>query len=343
MRSLLLALMVACTPAAPSRFAVVDGSAGDYQLSEAAIPELTDPYRMQGSLGNGTVGGYFDLSAETVYRRGGSLAVDYVVQDGVGVPLDPDGLAIWSYYHSLSSARGQLEDLGYDTSELFPIDFAFQPSIAGDNAIASNAAYVSAGVHLFVLRADPPGTMLPLAANPVVIRHELGHALFQQLVVGDVKSFDESLLGDLRISALNEGFADMVAALLLDDPDILGASIADRAAADPRLLTGPHTTTLASPVDEDYYSRGTVYASFTWDLRLQDDRELLLSDVFQALRRFGEARPWEDDEETETVDVFSAMLLEQVLQRRSSEAAPLCAAFAARFPDAPAPTPCSSL
>lgn len=334
-------VLIACTPAAPERFVVVDGEAGDYQLTEATIPELEDPYRMSGALGDGSVGGYLDIVDGAVsYRGGGTLAVDYAVRDGVGVPLDADGLALWSFYHTLSAARSELEAQGYDTSELFPIDFAFQPSAAGTALITSNAAYVAGGGHLFTLLADPPNATLPLAANPVVIRHELGHALFQQIVVGDLETFDQSASGDLRMSALNEGFADMVASLLLDDPDILGASLPDAAGA--RLLTAPHSTAVALPLDEDFYSRGTVYASFTWDLRQGDDRATLLNDVFATLRDFGERRLWEQDDRVSTVDRFSALLLERVLTRRGDEADALCAVFEQRFPGAPEPASCSS-
>ena len=88
-------LLLACTPAAPGRFLVVDGAAGSYDVTEAAIPELQDPYRMRGSLGNGKVGGFLELEDDAVtYGGGGNLAVDYVREGDVGVPLDADGLAL---------------------------------------------------------------------------------------------------------------------------------------------------------------------------------------------------------------------------------------------------------
>ena len=124
MRALPLLLM-ACTPDAPETLLAVTGRAGEYELQQVQIPELDDPYRMKGSLGNGSVGGYLDQLDDTTlqYRGGGSLAVDFLVQDGVGVPLDADGIALWSYYYTLSQTRLALDVLGHDTSEIFPIDF----------------------------------------------------------------------------------------------------------------------------------------------------------------------------------------------------------------------------
>lgn len=344
MRWLPSLLLLGCTPSAPDRFLVVDGFGGDYDLVESAIPELDDPYRMRGALGNGSVGGYIALETDRVaYRRGGSLGVDYTRDGDLGLPLDADGLALWSFYHSLSSAREQLDGVGFPTNEVFPVDFAFQPTVGGDSLITSNAAYVAGGAHVFALLADPPNATLPLAANPMVIRHELGHALFQRIVLDDVRTYDPTASSDLRISALNEGFADMVASLLLDDPDILGASIPNPSIRDGRLLTGPHSTATALPLDDDFYSRGTVYASFTWDLRQGDDRLVLLQDVFSALEELGDASPWLVDDRLESVDRFAELLLERVLARRPSEADALCDAYASRFPDLPEPDACSSL
>lgn len=345
MRALAL-LLAACTPARPELFTVVDGDRGDYQLVSRPIPELDDPYLMRGSLGNGHAGGFLDQVDDGSFRYagGGRLAVDYAVLDGVGVPLDADGIAMWSYYHTLSATRIQLIDLGLDADAVFPVDFAFQPSAGGLGLVTSNAAYVSGGAHVFALLADPVGADLPLAANPVVIRHELGHALFQSIVLGDPRAYDMALAGDQAIKALNEGFADVVASMLVDDPDILGASFPDSLAFE-RRLDGSATTTTAAPVSDTPYGRGTVYASFAWDLRIAtDDPGLVLIAAIDGLDRWAAASNWPT--EPARVDRWALDTFDALLERRPSapelqQAA--CDALERRFPDLVRNSRCSSL
>lgn len=331
--------LAACAPPTPDRYLVVDGRAGDYALVDAPIPELTNPTRMRGSLGDGTNGGYLDGElvdgdiADVRYAGGGALALEYVVQDGVAVPIHADGLELFSYYRALSALRTDLDELGIPTDTVFPVPFAYQPSVAGA-LLSSNAAYVSGGVHLFVLLPGGNGLDVPLAANPGVIRHEFGHALFSSIVGGGVRA-DAPWILEPEVSALNEGFADMVATLSLDDPDFIGLSVDLGGARDVR---GDRTIEDAADPAEDPYSRGTVYASLAWDVREVTDPGSTLRCAVDALERWAATSPWDDG--LEGIDTWAERFVEEVAGDDPSVADEVCAAHGRRFPGRPVPEPC---
>ncbi|MEZ4321209.1 MAG: hypothetical protein R3F61_27285 [Myxococcota bacterium] len=336
-RMVLLAMLAGCAPEVPDRYLVVDGREGVYGLEELAIPELDDPWRMRGSLGDGRVGGYIagDLFGGELrgYTGGAPLRLEYTVRDGTGVPLDEDGVILWSYYHTLSTFRGELEGVGFDTSGIFPVPFAYQPSLGG-TILSSNAAYAGDVIHLFVLLPDGGGDGLPLAANPGVIRHEFGHAIFQSVIGGGV-GVSTPAIALPEVSALNEGFADMVATLSLDDPDFITPSI-DLAGT--RDVTGDHALPSEDPATNPY-SRGTVYASFTWDVRRAlDDREATLVHVLATLREWAADAPWELGQPG--VDLFPGLLADRVLADHPELEGTLCAAYDARFPGLIRPSAC---
>lgn len=287
-------LLAACAPPErPDRFLVVDGREGEYDLVEAPIPALVDPARMTGALGDGRVGGYLagDLSdpllADVSYSGGGTVRLRYSVDGGVGVPHDDDGLVLWSYYHTLGRVREDLDALGIGVDPIFPVDFAYQPSVGGVALTTTNAAYVGDGIHLFVLLADATRADLPLAANPGVVRHEFGHALFQLVVAGDVHA-GAPRGSPYAVRALNEGFADVVAATTLDDPRFIDASLS----LPSRWLDGDATAARAAPVEDDPYSRGTVYASLAWDLRERTDPDTALRAAVTALGAWADGEGW---------------------------------------------------
>lgn len=337
-RLLFVSIAAGCAPEVPDRYLAIDGRAASYALEEVEIPELDDPYRMRGSLGDGAVGGYLsgNLFQQRIdgYAGGSPIRLEYVVDDGVGVPLEQDGVILWSYYHSLSAFRQELEAAGVETDGVFPVPFAYQPSLGGI-LLTSNAAYVADTVHLFVLLPDGGGDGIPLAANPGVIRHEFGHALFQYTIGGGV-GISTPAIALPEVSSLNEGFADMVAALALDDPDFITPSIDLDGTRD---LTGPHTLAGTDDPAENPYSRGTVYASFTWDVRLAlDDPGETLRLTVRALEDWAADAPWDDGQAG--VDRFPAVLANRVIGQRPALAGDVCAAFATRFPGLPDPAAC---
>lgn len=332
-------LLAGCTADA-ERLLVVDGREGVYDLVERAVPELTDPGRMRGTLGDGTVAGAFlEADGDIWYEGGGTVRVDHVVQDGVGVPTDADGLTLWSYYHTLSALKVELEDLGIPVEPVFPVPFAYQPSLGLTTDVTENAAYVGGGVHHFILLADPTGARLPLAANPLVIRHEFGHALFHDRVHGSKDAYDTSI-ASIYMRHLNEGFADMVATLLLDDPDVLGASFDD---STDRRVDGDAVTLEPDPVDP--YSRGTVYASLAWDVRTHTDPGFALRHAVETLEVWKEHPGIRDSDRADDITVqddWATLYIDRVLADRPEHTDALCSAHATRFPDQPEPTPCGS-
>jgi hypothetical protein len=320
----------ACVPERPDRFLVVDGREGEYALVEARIAELADPGRMTGALGDGRVGGYLagdltdPLLADVRYSGGGTVRLRYSVDGGVGVPHDDDGIVLWSYYHTLSRIRADLDALGVDAGPIFPIDFAYQPSVGGVALTATNAAYVGDGVHLFVLLADAARADLPLAANPGVVRHEFGHALFQLIVAGGVDQVGPRA-SPYALRALNEGFADIVATTTLDDPAFLDASLS----VPERRVDGAATTARAEAVDVNPYSRGTVYASLAWDLRERTDPDTALLAAVAALRAWAAEAGWQDGQAG--VDGWAARFVEAADALAPEATAGLCADHTRRF------------
>jgi hypothetical protein len=325
MRAWLVALVAGCGPASAQRFLVVDGREGGYALVEAAIPALTDPVRMEGELGDGLVGGYVRLD-ELEYRGGGPIRVRYTVQDGLAVPHTDDGLVLWSYYHTLGVLQEELEALGVDPSPVFPVDFAYQPNVAGSLFTTTNAAYLGSGIHLFALLADTAQTDLPLAANPGVIRHEFGHALFQQIVAGGVQMTAPSD-SPHEVRALNEGFADMLATLTLDDPGFLSLSLPmpDRRVDEDASVSG------AAAVEDNPYSRGTVFASLAWDLRELTDPDTALLLAVGAMQHWAELQPPPWEEGLAGIDRWASVFVQDVVAARPDLEQAMCEAYMARM------------
>lgn len=345
---LLLTLFACASTDMPERLLVVDRVDDGYSAVPRALPELTDARHMEGELGRGFRGGFFrigllssDLSI--TYVEGGDIDVHYVIDaDGVGVPLDEDGLVLWTYYHTMSSVRAELTDKGYDVSPIFPINFAYQPVFAvQDFTSGENAAYVGGGVHMFMLLPDMLDSVIPLAANPGVIRHEFGHSFFQLLTVGDVRAaapYDavDAPEGSSRARALNEGFADMMATLTLDDPAFMEMSLPDMEGRDVRgdAVASPGLYDSSDSLSFDPYALGTVYASFAWDLRELHTPDEALGWAIEGVEGWADEANWPD------TDRWAEIALESSVRDRPSTADEACAAYATRFPDNETPQVC---
>ena len=126
-------------------------------------------------------------TTRAIYDEGRPLTVQYAVQDDVVEPLDMEALILFSLYGNLQDVRDQLEELGIDIGELFPMNIAISPALP-DPAMgafpADNEAYVG-GTNTMVVLPDL-SSELPLAANSGVVFHEFGHGLFHYLTSGDV-------------------------------------------------------------------------------------------------------------------------------------------------------------
>ena len=188
----------------------------------------------------------------------------------------------------------------------------------------TNAAYVGDGVHLFALLADTLHADLPLASNPGVIRHEFGHAVFQLVVAGGPDAQrPEQNTPEMR--AMNEGFADMVATLTLDDPAFIDASIP----LPERRVDGDATAADADPVDVNPYSRGTVFASLAWDLRARTDPDTALVVAVETLRRWADTKPWTGG--TEGIDRYAELFVDEAGTEVPEVLAGLCDDYRRRF------------
>lgn len=302
---------------------------GSYGLSARDLPELTDPSKLIGDRGHGWRGGTLTLDG---YHHGGALHIDAIESDGALLPLDEDGLVLWSFYADLVDATDALEARGYDVSPIVPVDIAFAPASFMDFSAVENAAYVL-GQRAFVIFPDALSG-LPLAANAGVVRHEFGHAWFELLTTGrsgEVVTWSTgvSTTGTLRIRALNEGFADTVASLTLDDPRFIEASLdmPERAVTNDVISTDLYPTAadsdLLGALTYDPYALGTVYAGFAWDVRVATDPDTALDLAQSAAAAWGAEAAWED------TDRYVALFVEHA-QGPARDAA--CASAAHRFP-----------
>lgn len=280
---MLLPLALGCSETDADLFlAFHRGDDGDYSVAPVAIPELTDPVAMSGELGTISHGGLFvgDLASPS-YSGGSPLHVGFSTEDGVAVPADSDGLALFTFYAHLAAARAAVQAEGVDIDAIFPMAGAW--NAAADWSLefspSDNAAYAS-GANVFLLLPDGGQREVPLLANQGVIFHEFGHAVFHLLTAGD--PYGPPVVEELGSTAANwqaslhEFFADASATLLLDDARFLDVSLemperhvdADAsysADLDPAAFAGDDSDLLGF---YDPYPLGTVYASVAWDLRL---------------------------------------------------------------------------
>jgi hypothetical protein len=324
---LLLALVVllGCTDLFDEHLAYEYLGEGIHQVSPVQTRALTDTVHVDGELGTASLGGRLLQTSDGLsWQEGAKVTLDYVVDDGVFVPVDDQGLVLLSFYHHLADIRDDLSGRGWqsDMDAIFPVTaITWTPEqLVGAATPVENAAYLSGGINAFILYEDANNN-IPLGAHAGVVRHEFGHAWFQVLMepIVDLALNGTPAVEDLR--AVNEGFADMVAILSLNDP--LAIPFAER---NPRLA---HTTDGYQGVD-DPYSLGVVFAGFAWDARtLSGDAELTLELTVAALEDFREFLLTADNDGTP--QQFGLMLYDRYASEISDFR--LCQAWRIRFPD----------
>ena len=325
MRLVPLVLVVGCTDSWDEHLAYNYMGDGVHEVAPVQTPALTDTVRMDGELGGASLGGMLVQNDDGLrWRQGGDIVLDYVVDDGVFVPVDDQGLVMLSFYHHLAGVRDDLAQRGWQQAmdDIFPVTtISWTPAqLVGETAPIENAAYLSGGINAFILYEDANNSV-PLGAHAGVVRHEFGHAWFQVIMqpVVDQAANGEPLVQDLR--TVNEGFADMVAILSLNDSMAIPFETRN-----PRLA---HTTDGFRGSD-DPYSLGVVFAGFAWDARvLSGDAALTLELTVAALEDFREFLFTEENDGTP--QQFGLMLYD----RYSSEINDfrLCQAWRLRFPD----------
>lgn len=335
-----LAMLPACTSIHPDALLTwIRAADGTYSIGPRAVPELDDALRMRGELGTithgGRVVGHSDGSGE--YTGGVDLLVHADVQqvDGqdVAVPLDEDGLLLYTFYANLAAVRTAVEAHGVDVSAVFPMQAGWNPAVSPllELAPADNAAYAT-GANVFLLLPDGNNRDVPVLANEGVIFHEFGHAVFHLLTTGAPQN--PPLAGDSTTesyywqASLHEGFADTLATLLLDDPAFIDASLDlpdrhvddDHAVVDDSMLPSTRVDGLL----DDPYPLGTVYASFAWDLREASDPDSALAVVLDAVDRWGPTQASDVDGV-----LYLTALLDEAADAGLGDAA--CASNEARF------------
>jgi hypothetical protein len=301
---------------------------GSYAPEDREVPDLHDPVRLRGELATGWRGGRIGSDE---YARGRELRIDFAEDGDALVPLDVDGLVLWSFYAHLSEADADLTDRGF-TLDMFPVDVAFAPVSFLDFSAVENAAWVT-GQDVFVVFPEAVSSV-PLPANAGVVRHELAHAWFEQLTtdedgnVGWLEAGSTSGAGLLRLRSLNEGFADMVATLSLDDPRFIDASLpmASRDVTTDVTSEGrypPEAPGAVESLSYDPYELGTVYASVAWDVREATDPDTALQLVVGALQDWAAVGEWGDTD---------AWLVHLADRAEGDAKTAACESIALRFP-----------
>ena len=327
----MLLWLLSCAAPVPDRIlAYAWQGDGTHDIEPVPLGVIDDPVRMVTELGTGYRGGYLgfddlfgDLNVEV--RGGAPVHVQHVVLDGVFVPQDEQGLIFASFFHHLSGVRDEFVELGFGDvlDELFPVDgIYFGFTMLTELASFENAAFLSAGgVDGFVLFPDG-NRDVPLGAHNAVVRHEFSHGLVNtsiELFDNDRIDEAEAIISSFELTGVDEGFADLVAALTLDDPSAL--PIAERDLSVRRTI---------DDIDrDDPYSLGTVLASFVWRVRERiGDPEATLLLAYEALEAW-DREAWERGETFALR--FADLFVTRVLERYPTERSFLCEQFEGRF------------
>jgi hypothetical protein len=333
--------LLACSHPEPgSWLAWVHTEAGS-EVAPRALPGLTDTYNTRGAYAVLRAGGSLsiDLRGNWSYRPGRAVQVDYEVVDGVAWPIDEQGLLSWSFYGHLADTAIALDELGLGIGTAIPIDAAWVPTLPSldiELVPAENAAYAT-GQNVFVLLPDLIDADVPLVANAGVVAHETGHCLFHLLTTGDVVAdplFDDPTSEAwLYQASLHEGFADIVATMITNDPHFIEESInmGERrvdgdTTADDVVLPEQHLIDSEGQLLAIYdpYALGTVFASLAWDLRLLvDDGAAVLQIAGDAAESWaaGAESGWDEEDRWSFADALVAGTPEDVRVEACSAAA----------------------
>lgn len=284
-------------------FQTIELNDDNYEIQQRAIPTLTNPYQMEGTLGNMYVGGVFEMDIANTslsYQPGPAVRPIFTVQDDTAFPVDRDGLIAFSFYAHLEDTLTFLSQSNHDFSAITPVNVAVSP-ILPDITLAllplENAAYVPS-VHHFIILSDLLEKDVPLAANKGVVAHEFGHAVFHYLSTGGTQTdrmVAADSLGQSSIASLDEGLADVLGYLVSNQPNFIAASLPNQNRALDTLHLAEDVETLPGEEPEDSilstydpYPLGSVFASTIWSIDQDiNDRILLLNWVLQSTEQFG--------------------------------------------------------
>lgn len=160
-----------------------------------------------------------------------------------------------SVYRGLTDAARYAEAHG-----LTPLDqrvLAFTNLFGGPGDEQFNNAYYDPFFPIFGFGNGDGTITANLGTDVDVAIHEMGHHVFAELVDPTGSSTLQSA------AALNEGFADTLAALVNDDPEIGESTIPGQ----PFLRSLDNTAVWPDDTDLDPHVEGLIYGGLDWDLR----------------------------------------------------------------------------
>lgn len=313
--ALLAPALVACgNQSIPTDYVVYDRdpTTQEYRLVVSRIETLTSVSHVNGSVANVRGGGTLTTAAsvptteqeweEALTISGDNTpSVEYEVEDGVVVPWDFDSLMMLTLYHHLERTAEYFESVGvaHDTVRKLKVYYFTRLQLVfiplPIPLLTDNAAYIMTLDAFFI----PPRLVLkdvPLFANRGVVAHEYSHAVFNRLVHQDrrvpryfLDGWPTAAVNELR--SLDEGVADLFAALSVGDPDFISPSVSQELFAIDRDVSVPryYDAQLATAVDGDNtadydpYALGSVVASTIWALSSFADEHTVATAVVQAL------------------------------------------------------------
>jgi len=224
-----------------------------FALVETELDRLDELDRLEGPELRVRRGGELiiqDIKGSIVIGRfeaSGRPELRYAVEDGVVIPLDYPTLTMLSAYHQFSRVLDQVEAVaGLSVDEIVsragPIEAFFEPRIRVEQGVGTTAtvklnAFYMAETKQFGLAQRAGVEGVPLAANPKVIAHEFGHALFDQLFfdgeqrlcsveeVADDPLSASRLGAEYAISGFNEGTGDFLSFAMTGSASVLQESV----------------------------------------------------------------------------------------------------------------------
>lgn len=175
-----------------------------------------------------------------------------------------------------------------------------------------NNAFYDPVLQLFGFGNGDGAVTANLGTDRDVAAHEMGHHLFEELVVPDIQSSQDPIL------AMHEGVADTVAALLGGDPNIGESTIPGQ----PFLRTVANSKIFPDDDSLDPHLTGLIYGGANWELA-----QLLGTSAFTSLLFDALARLPSDASESEYRDAF---LQANLATRAGANQTAIAAIFTAR-------------
>jgi len=284
-----------------------------------------------------------ELVAMTVRDGGEPVHLAWIERDGVVVPADYDSLAMLTAYYHMERTWLWLSEMGIPEARLDPLTTYYAPDLVDELdtllhlPLLDNAAYFLPA-RAFLILGVQDQDHAPVPANPGIIVHEYGHAVFQALVFGGQGGYVASLQTADLLAAFNEGTADYLAAARTQDPNFLALSFPEeepyrdlsvRREFNPLMLDSAGDPAVAY----DPYVLGAVWASALWTIGEDNGHDWTVRQLLGALRALGDH-----------LDGFGVTTLPDLLASRAGRNAErVCGVLRTRFAEAEWPWDSSCL